>query len=92
MEREEEERGDGKRTERDGEKGVKEEGREEERNQKWKKQKCGSCVLPGSFVNTLQTVFVVLPESTELSLHDSHIMWIVCVFVCVCVHICNIHI
>lgn len=56
-----------------------------------KKQKCGSGVLPGSFVNTLQTVFVVelLPESAELSLHDFHT---VCVFVYVYICLCNIHI
>lgn len=36
----------------------------------------GSCVLPGSFVNTLQTVFV---GDNFLSLHDFHV-------VCVCVY------
>ena len=62
------------------------------KNQKVQKQKYGSGVLPRSFVNILQTVFVVesLPESTDLSLHDSHNMWIVCACVYICW--CNIHI
>lgn len=95
MEREEERRGDGamgRRTvgRREGERWRK--GEEEENVKKnAKKQKCGSGVLPGSFVNTLQTVFVVelLPESAELSLHDFHT---VCVCLCMCTSACAIFI
>lgn len=55
----------------------------EERKQKVEKPKCGSCVLPGSFVNTLQTVFVA---AYFLSLRNSLCMTstlfgVLCVFV-----------
>lgn len=48
---------------------------EEEKKAKVKQRKWGSGVLPGSFVNTLQTLFVAehFLQSTQPSLHDSRV-------------------
>lgn len=57
----------------------------EEKKAKVKQRKWGSGVLPGSFVNTLQTLFAAehFLQSTEPSLHDSCVQWMVRL----CVHL-----